>query len=189
MSSMFCGLEAEVELLDDGLREQLHQRRRVGQRGDGDAADQAGRQPRQRGDVVAEALRDLRPLHLHHDLLAGAQPGGVHLGDGGGGDGRLVEPLEQLVERAAEVDLDHGPDVGERLGRHLVAQQLELADQLVGEEALARRRRSGRASRSSSRGARRRGAAGGRCRRATTGGATRTPATRRARRRSRPACG
>ena len=32
------GLEAEVELLGDGLGEQLDQRRRVGQRGDGDAA-------------------------------------------------------------------------------------------------------------------------------------------------------
>ena len=41
------------------------------------------------------------------------------------------------LERAAEVDLDDRADVGERLGRHLVAQQLELGDQLVGEQALA----------------------------------------------------
>ena len=85
-------------------------------------------------------LGDLRPLHLHHHLLAGAQAGGVHLGDRGRGDRGLVEPLEQLLEGAAEVDLDHRPDVGEGLRRHLVAEQLELGDQLVGEEALAARR-------------------------------------------------
>ncbi len=129
--------ESEVELLDDRLREQLDQRRRIRQRRHRDAAHQAGREPGERGDVVAEALRDLRPLHLDHDLFAGAQPGRVHLGDRGRGDRRLVERLEQLLERTAEVDLHHCPHVGERLGRHLIAQQLELVDQLVGEEALA----------------------------------------------------
>ena len=63
-------LEPEVELLDHGLGEQLDERRRVGERGDGDPPDEAGRQPRERGDVVAEELRDPGPLHLHHDLLA-----------------------------------------------------------------------------------------------------------------------
>ena len=62
------------------------------------------------------------------------RPGGVHLGDRGRRDGGLVEPLEQLLERAAEVDLDDGPHVVERLRRHLVAQELELRDQLVGEQ-------------------------------------------------------
>ena len=133
------GLEAEVELLDDRLREQLHQRRRVGERGDGDAADEAGREPRERGDVVAEELRDPRALHLDDDLLAGDEAGRVHLRDRRRRDRLLVELGEELLERAAEVDLDDGPDVLERLGRHLVAQLLELGDQLVGEEALAAR--------------------------------------------------
>ena len=130
-------LEPEVELLDDRLREQLDQRRRVGERGDRDAPDEPGRQPRQGGDVVAEELGDLGPLHLDDDLFAGAQAGGVHLGDRRRRDRGLVEPLEQLLERAAEVDLDDRAHVGERLGRHLVAQELELGDQLVGEQALA----------------------------------------------------
>ena len=37
-----------------------------------------------------------------------------------------------------KLGLDHGPHLGEPLGRHLVAQLLELVDQLVGEEALER---------------------------------------------------
>ena len=52
---------------------------------------------------------------------------------------RLVERLEQFLERTAEVDLHHCPHVGERFRRHLIAQQLELVDQLVGEETLAAR--------------------------------------------------
>ena len=38
-------LHAEVELLDDRLGEQLDERRRVGQGGDRDAADEVGREP------------------------------------------------------------------------------------------------------------------------------------------------
>ena len=45
------GLEAEVELLDDGLGEQLDQGRRVGQGGHRDAADQEGGDPGHGGDV------------------------------------------------------------------------------------------------------------------------------------------
>ncbi len=132
-------LEPEVELLDNRLREQFDQRRRVGQGGDRNAADEPGREPRQRGDVVAEQFGDARPLHLDHDFLARDQPGRVHLRDRSGGDRSLVEPFEQLAERTPEVDFDDGADVGERFGRHLVAQELELRDQLVGEQAFAAR--------------------------------------------------
>ena len=183
------GLEAEVELLDDRLGEQLDQRRRVGERGDRDAADQARREPREGGDVVAEELRDPRSLHLDHDLFAGAEAGGVHLGDRGGGDGLLVERLEQLLEGAAEVDLDHGPHVGERLGRHLVAEELELGDQLVGEEALAARDDLAELDVARAEALERHAQPAG------DAGARRRPSpledqpARRARRRSRPACG
>ena len=84
-------------------------------------------------------LRDLRPLHLDHDLFAGDEPGRVHLRDRRRRDRLLVEAANTVVERAAEVDLDDGADVVERLGRHPVAQQLELGDQLVGEQPLAAR--------------------------------------------------
>ena len=52
------GLEAEVELLDDGLGEQLDQRRRVGERGDRDAPDEQRRDPRHgRAGRAARAVR------------------------------------------------------------------------------------------------------------------------------------
>ncbi len=50
---------AEVELLDDRLGEQLDERRRVGQRGDRDAADEVGREPRHR--PAGRGARDDRP--------------------------------------------------------------------------------------------------------------------------------
>ena len=74
-------LEAEVELLDDRLREQLDQRGRVRERGHRDAADEARREPRHRADVFADEAGDLRALHFDDDLLAGAQPRRVHLRD------------------------------------------------------------------------------------------------------------
>ena len=175
------GLEPEVELLDDRLREQLDQRRRVGERGDGDAADRRGASHDERGDVVAEELRDLRALHLDDDLFAGDEAGRVHLRDRGRRDRHLVERREELLERAAEVDLDDGAHVGERLGRHLVAEQLELGDQLVGEQALAAgddlaELHVARAE------ALERPAGAGRSRRGTAGAGTRRRASRRARR-------
>ena len=76
------GLEAEVELLDDLLGEQLDERRRVGQRGDGDAADEQRRRatPARAGPSRTSAAT-ARALHLHDDLLAGEQARRVHLRD------------------------------------------------------------------------------------------------------------
>ena len=70
------GLEPEVELLHDGLGEELDQGGRVGQRGDGDAADQVRRQPGHDGEVLAHPRRHGRALHLDHDggAVAGAWP-------------------------------------------------------------------------------------------------------------------
>ncbi len=45
---------------------------------------------------------------------------------------------EQVLEGPAQILLDHRPDRFERFGRDPVAQQAELADQLGGEDALAR---------------------------------------------------
>ena len=96
-------LDAEVELLDDRLGEQLDERRRVGQRGDGDAPDEVRRQPRHRPQVVVHEAGDVRSLHLDDDLLAGAQPGRVDLGDRRGGDRRLGE-LARTRPRAGRRD-------------------------------------------------------------------------------------
>ena len=108
------------------------------------ASEAIGIRPTRNGAIQLITRRSLctrrgrpRPLHLDDDLLAGAQRGGVHLGDRGGGERGGVERGEQVLDPAAEVGLDHRADGVERLGRHLVAAQLELADQLLGEQALA----------------------------------------------------
>ena len=133
------GLEAEVELLDDGLGEQLHQRRRVGQRRDRNASNEMRRDPRHRPDVLAHRLGDPRPLHLDHNVLTRAQRRGVHLRDRGGRQTLAVEGSEHAVERAAQVLFDRLADHVERLRLDLIAQLLEFVDQLVGEQAFAGR--------------------------------------------------
>ena len=133
------GLEPEVELLGDGLGEQLDQGRRVGERGDGDAADQLGRQPRHDPQVVADEPGDGGPLHLDHDLLAGAQGGGVHLGD----RRRRQRACGRPSGRPPRAGGPRSASTTSRTTRNgsggtWSRQQLELADQLGGEDALAR---------------------------------------------------
>ena len=99
------GLEAEVELLHDGLGEQLHEGRRVGQRGDGDAADEVRCQPGHGPQVLAHESGHLGALDLDDDRLAGPQRGGMDLGDRGRGEGSAVEPGEGGFERGAQVGL------------------------------------------------------------------------------------
>ena len=89
--------------------------------------------------MSSRTSRDLRPLHLDHDLFSGAQPGSVHLRDRRRRDRCPVESFEHVVEGAAEVELDDPAHDVERLGRHAIAKQLELAHQLLGEQAFAAR--------------------------------------------------
>ena len=128
--------EAEVELLDDGLGEQLHQCRRVGQGRHRDAADEVGGEPAHGGDVPFDQAGHLGPLHLDHDLFARAQAGGMDLGDRCRGYGRGLEVLEHGVEGPAQVGFDHLADDLEALRRHPVPQQPELVDQFGREHAL-----------------------------------------------------
>ena len=82
---------------------------------------------------------DPGPLDLHDDVLAGVQPRPVHLGDRGRGDGlgaNSVNSSSSVHPRSASTTRRHG---GERLGGDPVAQQLELTDELRGEDPLARR--------------------------------------------------
>ena len=68
------GLEAEVELLDDRLGEQLDERGRVGRaRRSGCGRRGAARATPSPRRSLRTSRRDRRPLHLDHDLLAGAQ--------------------------------------------------------------------------------------------------------------------
>ena len=132
------GLEPEVELLDDRLREELDQRRRVGQRADGDAPHERGCDPAHGREVLAHRVRDGRALHLHDHGFTRAQRGRVHLRDRCRRDRRALELREHGLERRTEIGLDGLADRVERFGRHLVAQQAELEHELLGEDALAR---------------------------------------------------
>ena len=69
------GLDAEVELLDDRVGEQLDERRRVGQRGDRDAPDEVRRQPRHRPQIGVHEPADVGSLHLDDDVLAACAGG------------------------------------------------------------------------------------------------------------------
>jgi hypothetical protein len=69
-------------------------------------------------------------LDLHHHVLAGAQRCRVDLGDRGGSERCLVEPREDVLEAGAEILLDRQTHLVERLGGHLIAALLELADEL-----------------------------------------------------------
>ena len=131
------GLEAEVELLGDRLGEQLHQRRRVGQGGHRDAADQPRGDPGHDGQVLPDQPGHLGPLDLDDDVLARPEPGVVDLGDRRRRQRLGVEAGEDRLQGPAEVLLHHPPDGGPRLGRHLVAALLELRHQRLGEHALA----------------------------------------------------
>ena len=128
------GFHPEVEFFHDGLGEQFHQRGRVGQRGDRDAPDEERGEPGHDPQVLADEPGHGGALHLDDDLFAGEQRGRMHLGDGRGGERRLVEAREHVVDAGAEVALDHLADHVERLGGHLIATQLEFVDQLGGEQ-------------------------------------------------------
>jgi hypothetical protein len=132
------GLQAEVELLDDGLGEELHQGGRVGQRGDRDTPHQVGRQPRHDRQILADAGRHGGALDLHDDRGAVEEGGGVHLGDGGSGEGGVLHRGEGGGEGATELLVEDLLDDRPGLGRDLVAAPLELGHQLGREDAVAR---------------------------------------------------
>ena len=155
------GLEPEVELLDDGLGEQLDQGRRVGQGGHRDPADQLGGDPGHGGDVQPHQGGHGPALDLHHHPLAGPEGGRVDLGDRGRGEGHPVEGGEDLGQGPTQVLFDGAADRRERLGRHPVAEQPELLDQLLGEDALAGGDDLAQLDVGRARGARRPGAADG----------------------------
>ena len=129
-------LQPEVELLDDRLGEQFDERRRVGQGGHRDPADQQRGDPAHGRQVLADQRRDGRALDLDHDRLARPQRRPVHLGDRGRRHGHGLEHAEHVFERSPEVGLDDEADGVEGLGPDLIAQQPELADELLGEDPL-----------------------------------------------------
>ena len=106
----------------------------LAERGHGDAPDEEGRQPRHDLEVLMHEHRDRRSLHLHDDVLTRAQPSPMHLRDRRGCQRLALERREHRVQWRAQLRLHDGPHVLERLGRHLVAELLELTDQFLGKQ-------------------------------------------------------
>ena len=85
----------------------------------------AHRQPHRRQVGGNEPL-DSGALHLDHDLRPVHQAGPVHLGEGRRGLRHRLEARENLLHRPPELSGDQGPDIGQRLRRHLILQPLQL---------------------------------------------------------------
>ena len=111
------GFEPEVELLDDGLGEQVDQGRRVGQRGDGNAADEHGRDQRHGGDVgrTSDATRRRWTLTTTRSpVLSVAECTWAMEAEA---IGVRSKETNTSAQRPSQVLLDRAPDHRERLGR------------------------------------------------------------------------
>ena len=105
---------------------------------DGDPPDEERGDEAHHGEVTTDELGDAGSLHLHDHVLARLQDGSVDLGDRRRRDRLPLELGKSRRERTGQLGLENRPHVLERLGRHLVAKQLELRDHLFGEDPFAR---------------------------------------------------
>ena len=120
-------LPHQVELVEDGLAILLHhldgaQSSALGH----ETGHQAGQRLHQ-PQVGLDDRLDIGADNLDHDLAAVLlQPGGMHLGDGGGRQRRLVEVVEQGLYGAAQACLDLATGGLTAEGGHPVLQQSQL---------------------------------------------------------------
>ena len=133
------GLEPEVELLDDGLREQIDERRGVRQRRDRNAPDEMGCDPRHHAQVAVHESVHLRPLHLDDDFLTRTERRGMHLCNGRRRQRLTLERAEDRLEGPQQIFFDHATHAVERLRRYLIAALAKLDDERLREDALSRR--------------------------------------------------
>ncbi len=133
------GLEAEVEFLDDGLGEQLDQRRRIGQCGDRDATHQQGRDPRHGRDVRAGPWRRRSGAGPSPPPVRRSAAWPRDLGDGRRCDGGAVERGEDLARGRPRSSSSVRRTVAKGSGGDPVAKQPEFLDQLLGKDPLAGR--------------------------------------------------
>ena len=130
-------LPQHVELVEKDLLELRDDRRRTEPAyGRNEALHEPGEQA-QETDVAPDHLLERRPHHLDDDRRPARKPGRVHLRDRGGGERRLDELLEPLVEGRAERALHDRPRRLARERRHVVAEERELLRDVVGDEVRA----------------------------------------------------
>ncbi len=110
--ALAMGLEGEVQLVE---REGVDVFDRPGHVGVAGEPRQALQEPHQApldAEVGGDRGPQLRPLDLDHRLPPVGEHAAVHLGHGGGRQRMVLEVGEEVVDRAAEIPFDHGPDRG-----------------------------------------------------------------------------
>ena len=127
-------LAQHVELVEEDLLELRNDRRRVEPAHRRNEALREARDDPQEPHVAPDHLLETRPHHLDDDRSPAREPCLVHLGDGGGGEGRFVERLERLPNGGAEGTLHDLPGRRARERRHVVTQERQLRGNVVGDE-------------------------------------------------------
>ena len=133
-----AGLDEHVQFAEDGAFELLDQVDRPDDAAQIEASFEPGGEVVHELDVFADALFDPRPDHLHGHLLTGFQTGGVHLGHGRGGHGRLVNAFKKLIRRLSQLGLDQPADALEGHRRDLILQFGKFIDIFRGKEVATR---------------------------------------------------
>ena len=121
-------LELVVELLPDEARELVDERVRVDEVERPDALLDHARGLVEQRQVGFDLTRRVRALHLDDDLVAVRERRAVHLTDRGGGNRLLVEADERLLDRQAELFLDHDPNLREGERADVVLEAAQLGD-------------------------------------------------------------
>ena len=121
-------LELVVELLADEARELVDEVVDVDEVERAHALPDDPRRLVEQREVVLDLARRVRALHLDDDGVAVRQHRAVDLPDRRRGNRRLAELEERLLDRQAELVLDHLAHLRERKRRHVVLEAAELGD-------------------------------------------------------------
>jgi len=125
------GLAQQIQLVENGLLEFLyHFYRAQLLAGRPVTLDAAGHGVHQ-ADVAADHRQDAGAQNLDHHLASVLEHGPVYLGDGGRGERRGLETVEQFTDRLAEAGLDDPSGLLVREWRHAVLQFGKLLGDVV----------------------------------------------------------
>mmetsp|Transcript_23199 Transcript_23199/g.77889 ORF Transcript_23199/g.77889 Transcript_23199/m.77889 type:complete len:504 (-) Transcript_23199:247-1758(-) len=118
-------LRAEVELEGQVVAHLVHEPLEAKLR---EGEPHEGHEGGERGHLRPGGLPQARVLHLHCDRAATGQPSAVHLGQGGRGDGLVLETVEGLFHGHPQVRGNHAARLPGRRPRGPVEQRLQRAE-------------------------------------------------------------
>jgi hypothetical protein len=117
-----CCLEPQVHLHPRRGGDGLHHRDRPEPAAGRLQPLDPGGDPGEEVEVARHQALDVRPQHLDRDRLALAGHGEVHLRDRRRGHGAVVEAREQVLDRTAQLELDHAARHGRIEGLQRILQ-------------------------------------------------------------------